>query len=238
MSGTGSIDSRAGKGKPTPMREKQTPSAQNFTRRQALAGIGGVSTLALLPGCAAGYDSAVETSAPDLALGPDQKLDEIAYAMLDHEPGRATGLGIDTQAYADWRGTFGKAGGEGREAYKSTLQYLLNEAREYPKDGLTADQQVGFDVVESAYSKAVEGMDLPYGDVAVGSWRNAPYLVIQNVGAYIDMPRFFGATQPVRDAQDVEYYLGRLNEVSDVLDGELEGIKSARGLGVSFQPIF
>ena len=214
------------------MRDNKPPFASNFTRRQALAGIGGVSTLALLPGCATGYDSAVETTTPDLALGPDQKLDEIAYAMLDHEPGRATGLGIDTGDYADWRGTFGLTGSEGRTAYKSTLEYQLKEAREYPKEGLTADQQVGFDVVESAFSKAVEGMNLPYGDVAVGSWRNAPYLVIQNVGAYIDMPRFFGATQPLRDAQDVEYYLSRLNEVSDVLDGELEGIRMARGMGV------
>ena len=210
---------------------KASPTS-TFSRRQALVGIGGVSALALLPGCVGSFDSATETMVPDLALSPDEKLDEIAYAMLEHEPGRATSLGIDTGAYADWRGTFGTTGAEGREAYKATLEYLLKDARDYPKDDLTPDQQVGFDVVESAFSKAIEGMNLPYGDVAVGSWRNAPYLVIQNVGAYIDMPRFFGATQPLRDAQDVEYYLGRLNEVSDVLDGELEGIKSARAMGV------
>ena len=209
------------------MRETQT----DFTRRQALAGLGGVSALALMPGCAgAAYQAAAGT--PMALPSPDAKLDEIAYAMLKHEPGRATGLGVDTGEFADLRGSFGATGNAGREAYKATLEELLEDARAYPKEGLTADQRIGFEVVESAFSNAVEGMNLPYGDVAVGSWRNAPYLVIQNVGGYIDFPRFFGATQPLRENQDVDYYLGRLDEVAAVLDGELERTKEARGMGV------
>ncbi len=209
----------------------------NFTRRQALSGLGGVSVLALTGGCmtmrgADGQPGAAGTSSPTTISGPDAKLDEIAYRMLQHEPGRATGLGVDTGDYADWRGTFGATGGEGRDAYRNTLTELLEDARAYPKEGLTPDQQIGFEVVESAFSKALEGMALPYGDVAVGSWRNAPYLVIQNVGGYIDFPRFFGATQPLRSAQDVEYYLGRVSEVSAVLDGETDRIAEARGMGV------
>jgi uncharacterized protein (DUF885 family) len=207
-----------------------THTDTKFTRRQALAGLGGVSALALVPGCAgAAYEPA---TGPATTYGPDEMLDRIAYAMLDHEPGRATALGVDDGAYADWRGTFGATGEAGREAYRATLQEQLAIARDYSKDGITADQQIGFEVVESAFSKALEGMALPYGDVAVGSWRNAPYLVIQNVGGYIDFPRFFGATQPLRDALDVEYYLGRLNEVSNVLDGETQRIADARGFGL------
>jgi len=212
------------------MRETNT----NFTRRQALYGLGGVSTLAvagaMLPGCAnTGYNA---SAASGTAMGPDETLDSIAYAMLAHEPGRATGLGVDTGQFADWRGTFGATGEAGREAYRNTLSEQLAVARDYPKEGLTADQRTSFEVVESAFSSALDGMALPYGDVAVGSWRNAPYLVIQNVGGYIDFPRFFGATQPLRDAQDVEYYLGRLNEVSAVLDGETDRIAEARGMGL------
>ena len=204
-----------------------TETTTNFTRRQALYGLGGVSALALIPGCAG-----APVSSMPIADGPDAVLDQIAYAMLRHEPGRATGLGVDTGDYADWRGTFGVAGEAGREAYKATLKSSLDMARAYPKDGITPDQRIGFEVVESAFSKALEGMALPYGDVAVGSWRNAPYLVIQNVGGYIDFPRHFGANQPLRDAQDVEYYLGRLNEVSAVLDGELDRVRQARAMGV------
>lgn len=159
-------------------------------------------------------------------------LDQIAYAMLRHEPGRATGLGVDTGELANLRGTFGETGESRREAYKATLRWAREQARTYPKEGLTPDQRIGCEVVESAFSNALTGMDLPYGDVAVGSWRNAPYLVIQNVGGYIDFPRFFSATQPVRDAQDVDHYVSRAAEVPAVLDGELERIQQARSMGV------
>ncbi|MEP6201467.1 MAG: DUF885 family protein, partial [Marinomonas sp.] len=209
------------------MRENDT----NLTRRQTLAGLGGVSALAMATGCTSPAASADQIQTLAARITPDQQLETIAYDMLKHEPGRATGLGVDTGRFADWRGTFGKVGEDGRESYADTLRVSLERTRAFPKDTLTADQQTCFEVVESAFSSALEGMALPYGDVAVGSWRNAPYLVIQNVGGYIDYPRFFGATQPLRDAQDVEYYLGRLNQVGDVLDGETNRIKQARGMG-------
>ncbi|MEE4205562.1 MAG: DUF885 domain-containing protein [Erythrobacter sp.] len=220
------------------MRES-TPSncpARSLDRREALgrigAGIGGVSAIALLPACAARYSEPSLAEAPPAALGPDQMLDRIAYAMLEHEPGRATGLGIDTGERADWRGTFGKVGAEGREAYAATLARSLEEARSYPREGMTADQRIGFEVVETAFASALEGMALPYGEVAVGSWRNAPYVVIQNVGGYIDYPRFFGSTQPVRSDSDVYFYLNRLSQVPAILDAERERMREARGLGV------
>lgn len=203
----------------------------DFTRRQALAGLGGVSAIALLPACA-GTAAAPGVAAPIASLDPDAALDRIAYRMLAHEPGRATGLGVDTGDYAAWRSTFGTAGEEGRSDYASTLKELVAEARAYPKAGLTSDQQIGFEVVETAFAGALKGMAMPYGDVAVGSWRNAPYVVIQNVGGYIDMPRFFGSGQPLKTAEDIGPYMDRLAEVPAILDGELDRIRSARAIGV------
>ena len=152
--------------------------------------------------------------------------------MLAHEPGRATGVGVDTGDYAAWRSTFGTPGEAGRQAYAASLKEMVAEVRAFPKDGLTSDQQIGFEVVETAFSRAIEGMAKPYGDVAVGSWRNAPYVVIQNVGGYIDMPRFFSSTQPLATAEDVGPYLDRLIEVPAILDGERERITAARAMGV------
>ncbi|MEM6857684.1 MAG: DUF885 domain-containing protein [Pseudomonadota bacterium] len=205
-------------------------TSHDFTRRQALAGLGGVSVLALMGGCSGGAFTGA--SAPAALPGPDEKLDDIAYAMLRQEPGRATGLGVDTGSYADLRGTFGASGEAGREAYRSVLTDLVKQARDYPSEGLTPDQQIGFEVVETAFESAIEGMGLPYGEVAVGSWRNAPYIVIQNVGGYLDYPRAMGATQPVRTADDVDYYMARLSEIPAILDGELERVKQARAIGV------
>ncbi len=203
----------------------------DFTRRQTLAALGGVSALALLPACAA-TATAPNAGAPVAGLDPDAALDRIAYRMLAHEPGRATGLGVDTGEYAAWRSTFGTAGAQGRSEYAATLKELVAEARAYPKNGLTSDQQIGFEVVETAFSKALEGMAMPYGDVAVGSWRNAPYVVIQNVGGYLDLPRFFGSTQPLNASEDVGPYMDRLAEVPAILDGELDRIRAARAMGV------
>lgn len=210
------------------MRERFT----QFTRRRTLAALGGVSTLALLPAAARAASDAPPTGGPIAGLDPDAALDRIAYRMLAHEPGRATGAGVDTGDYAAWRSTFGTPGEAGRQAYAASLKEMVAEVRAFPKDGLTSDQQIGFEVVETAFSRAIEGMAKPYGDVAVGSWRNAPYVVIQNVGGYIDMPRFFSSTQPLATADDVGPYLDRLIEVPAILDGERERITAARAMGV------
>ncbi|GAA0763108.1 DUF885 family protein [Erythrobacter ramosus] len=188
--------------------------------------------MALLPAAARAASDAPPTSGPIAGLDPDAALDRIAYRMLAHEPGRATGAGVDTGEYAAWRSTFGTPSEAGRQAYAASLKEMVAEVRAFPKDGLTSDQQIGFEVVETAFSRAVEGMAMPYGDVAVGSWRNAPYVVIQNVGGYIDMPRFFSSTQPLAAADDVGPYLDRLIEVPAILDGERERITAARAMGV------
>ena len=87
--------------------------------------------------------------------------------------------------------------------------------------------QTSLAVVKSAFSVALDGFALPYGDVAVGGWRNTPYVVIQNVGAYLDTPRFLDGDHPVRDATDAEAYLSRLAAMPAQLDGELERLGEA-----------
>ncbi|MFN3989903.1 MAG: DUF885 domain-containing protein [Erythrobacter sp.] len=204
-------------------------SHAQFTRRQTLAGLGSASALALLPACA---KSAPLATALATSAGADAALDRIAYAMLAHEPGRATGLGVDIGEYAHWRSTFGEPGEAGVSDYAATLKKLLAEARAFPRDGLTPDQVTGFEVVESAFAKALEGMALPYGSVAVGGWRNAPYNVVQNVGGYIDYPRFFSSTQPLRAADDLVHYVARVSEIPKILAAETDRLKFNRGLGL------
>ena len=60
--------------------------------------------------------------------------------------------------------------------------------------------RTSFEVVRSAYATALEGFALPYGDITVGSWRNTPYVVIQNVGAYLDIPRFLDSDHLIEPA--------------------------------------
>ena len=204
-----------------------TAFAIDLTRRQALArlgaGLGGVSVLAL-GGCA--------TIPPPPSGDVAALLDDIAYNLLAHEPERATSLGVDTGAHAALRGRLEDQSTRGQAAYAQTLRSDLARVRAVPRGGLDADTLTSLEVVESAYASALDGFALPYGDVAVGSWRNAPYVVIQNVGTYLDMPRFLDATQPLENAADGEAYLARLGALPAALDGELERMRAARGMGV------
>ena len=87
--------------------------------------------------------------------------------------------------------------------------------------------------MRSAYTTALEGFALPYGDVAVGGWRNTPYVVIQNVGAYLDTPRFLDTDHPIETQADAEAYLARLQRhIRTQLDGELERMRAARAQGL------
>ena len=211
-----------------------TQNANTISRRQALKGLGGVSAFALLPGCAGQLHSDISPGLPQTVapLGPDQLLDQVAWNLLEHSPAGATGLGVDTGDKAYLRGQFGGTSQSELAELAATLAKDLALVKAYPRAGMTPEQLTSFDVVESCYRKSLEGFALPYGDVAVGSWRNAPYVVIQNVGAYLDLPRFMSSTQPLRDAADVGYYLSRLEQIPAVLGGELERIKAARAMGV------
>ncbi|MCT2558577.1 DUF885 domain-containing protein [Tsuneonella sp. YG55] len=194
------------------------------TRRQALSGIGGVSAIAL-SGCTTLASPAGQGEAAAL-------LDDIAWRLLEHSPTGATAMGLDVGEHAELRGKLGDSSPAGDRALAATLRSALAQVRAVDTAVLDPATRTSFEVVDSAFSTALDGFALPYGEITVGGWRNAPYAVIQNVGGYIDFPRFMTATHPVRDAADAEYYLDRIAAIPAQLDGELERIRAARAMGV------
>lgn len=196
-----------------------------LSRRAFLATGTAAAAATLLPACRGA--SSAETQAAGETL-----LDDIAWNLLRHEPTRATSLGVDVAEHAALRGQLASATAEGIEAYANVLRADLDRARAFDKDGLDAATRTSFEVVESAYATAIEGFELPYGDIPVGSWRTAPYTVIQNVGAYIDLPRFLDADHPIASEADAEAYVARLAAIPGVLEGERERIVAAREMGV------
>lgn len=204
---------------------------RNITRRQALAGIGATTALTLA-GCVTANSVSEAGVVRARQIGAERLLEMVAYNLLGHEPERATSLGVDTGTYAHLRSALEDQSPAGQQAYAATLKQDLERVRAYPRDGLTAETVTSLDVVQSGYEVALQGFALPYGDVPVGSWRTTPYVVIQNVGSYLDLPRFFDSTQPLSNGDDVDAYIDRLQAVPAVLAGELERMKSARGMGV------
>ncbi len=215
---------RAGR---TPVRMTQT--SFELTRRQTLAGLGATSALALT-GCAA--TARPEAVAKAQSIGAERLLEVVGYNLLEHEPERATSLGVDTGRYYHLRGKLEDQSPEGQNAYAATLRQDLERIRAFPRDGLDSESLTNLEVVESAYEVALDGFALPYGDTPVGNWRTAPYVVIQNVGQYLALPRFMQSDHKVENGDDADAYIERMEQMPAVFDGELARIKAARGMGV------
>lgn len=204
------------------------PAEVRIARREFLGGLIAGSALPLLPGCA----SAPASARAPTPTGAVALLDELAWRLLAHEPERATGLGVDTGVHAALRSRSKDVSPAGIAAYAATLRADLARVRRLDTTGMDPVLRTSVEVVESAYATALDGFSQPYGDVAVGSWRNTPYVVIQNVGAYLDMPRFLDADHPVRDVADAEACMARIEAFPRVLAGELERMRSATAQGL------
>ena len=205
--------------------QSDTMASLTFNRRQLLATLAASSSALALPGCARSL-----ASAPPLA-SPQALLDAIAWQLLELGPEGATSLGIDKDAHANLRSRLGDRSAAGQENLAATLRKTLKQVEGVSPIGLDTATQTSLAVVKSAFGTALDGFALPYGDVAIGGWRNTPYVVIQNVGAYLDTPRFLDGDHPVRDANDAESYLARLGAMPGQLDGELERLESAGAMG-------
>jgi uncharacterized protein (DUF885 family) len=189
----------------------------SLTRREALAGLAATTALPLLasePAFAQAANPASEADASAL-------LDSIAENILKLYPEQATTLGIDKGARAALKSELADRSGIGQQRLAQTIRADLARANAIDVSQLSHSTRTSVEVVRSSYSTALEGFMLPYGDVAVGGWRNTPYVVIQNVGAYLDVPRFLDADHQIENAADAEAYLARLASYPKQLDNEL-----------------
>ncbi|QDZ09257.1 DUF885 domain-containing protein [Sphingomonas panacisoli] len=152
--------------------------------------------------------------------------------MFDFDPGEATRLGIDVGPHAALRSRLDDRSAAGVTARQRFLTGALVELARVPRRGLDAATLTSLAVAESAFRTALDGMKLPYGVATIGSWRNTPYAVIQNVGSWLDVPQLLDGDQPVRDAADAEAYLARLAAMAGQLDGETARIRAARRQGL------
>jgi uncharacterized protein (DUF885 family) len=200
-----------------------------LTRRDAIAALVSAVTVPLIPGCGGERTAApaAGTDADAIAL-----LDQLAENLLRLVPETATSLGIDTGARAALRSQLGDRSAAGQEQIRRQLNADLDRASAFKTPGLSAPVRTSIEVIRSAYSTALEGLSLAYGDVPVGGWRNTPYVVIQNVGAYLDVPRFLDSDHRIENAADAEAYLARLQSYARQLDGELGRMQAARGTGL------
>jgi uncharacterized protein (DUF885 family) len=204
-----------------------------LNRREALAALVSTVALPLLPGCNSDTPSATPAAAkPNTQADALALLDQIGENYLRFAPESATTLGVDTGPRAALRSQLADRSAAGQQKIANQVRQDLERAKAFDTSALDHATRTSVEVVRSAYATALEGFALPYGDITVGSWRNTPYVVIQNVGAYLDIPRFLDSDHPVESAADAEAYLARLQSYAKQLDGELGRIQDALGKGL------
>jgi uncharacterized protein (DUF885 family) len=159
-------------------------------------------------------------------------LDDIGGSLLRLLPETATSLGLDTGPKAELRSQLMDRSAEGQQRIASQVRRDLERVNVFDAARLSHATRTSIEVVRSAYATALEGFGMPYGDVPVGGWRITPYVIIQNVGAYLDVPRFLDAEHRIEQAADADAYLTRLQSYAKQLDGELGRSQAARAKGL------
>lgn len=200
-----------------------------------MAALAGTATAAVMSACNRDQASPPPPAAASTAAteaGARALLDEIGNGLLGLLPETATSLGLDTGARADLRAQLMDRSADGQQRIAALLRRDLSRVTAFRVSGLSHATRTSLAVVRSAYDTALEGFAMPYGDVPVGGWRITPYVVIQNVGAYLDVPRFLDADHRIEQAADAEAYLARLQSYARQLAGELGRVQAARAHGL------
>jgi uncharacterized protein (DUF885 family) len=192
------------------------------TRRDFLMTSTAALAASQLPGQAAASEN-------DTAV--ERLLAEIADELLADYPESATMLGIDNGERAALKARLADRSPAGQEAIAQRVANRIRRLKAIDPDKLGDAARVDLDVLRTAHEITLDGFRFPYGDVALlnsnWSWRNAPYVVAQNTGAFLEIPGLLDEQHTVNSPADADAYLARLEAYAGQLDGETERLKSA-----------
>ncbi|AYO78136.1 DUF885 domain-containing protein [Sphingobium yanoikuyae] len=160
----------------------------------------------------------------------------MAEAMLADAPETASGLGLDTGARAPLKARLGDKSPAGQARIAAHVKDRLTQLRAVDLDALSPATRTDVEVVRAAHELADAGFAFPFGDMAMmnsnWSYRNAPYAVAQNTGAFIETPDFLDANHGIATPADADAYLERLTQYAANLNGETERLRHDAGIGV------
>ncbi|HET9445822.1 MAG TPA: DUF885 family protein [Steroidobacteraceae bacterium] len=196
------------------------------SRREFIAGAGAAIALANLPA----------RSAADADAAAQKLIAEFAEEMMVDYPESATSLGIDKDKRSGLKSRLQDRSAAGQQAIAKRVAKRLERLQTINTANLGEAARIDVDVVRTAHEFAAQGFALPYGDSALlnSSWsyRNAPYVVAQNTGAFLEIPSMLDEQHTVENAADADAYLARLEAYAGQLDGETGRLKAAAAQNV------
>lgn len=204
-----------------------------FDRRQLLFGAGAAAAAASLPLSVRSASAATSKDGAARAL-----LDETAEELLAEYPENAASLGLDKDARLRLKARLTDRSPEANAARATSTARRLARLKTFDRVGLSADVALDLDVAETAHALADEGYrKFAFGDVATlnqsWSYRNAPYVVSQNTGAYVEIPDVLDSFHTVTNSADAEAYLARMDAFARTIDGETARVRHDAGAGIT-----
>jgi uncharacterized protein (DUF885 family) len=200
------------------------------SRRDFLVGTGAALALANLP---ASVRANAASSADQAA---EALLAELAEELMVDYPESATGLGIDSGPRAPLKSKLTDRSAEGQRAIAQRVAKRLQRLKAIDTSTLSDATRVDVDVMRTSHEFASEGFAFPYGDVSTlnqnWSYRNAPYVVAQNTGAFLEIPSLLDTRHTVESPADADAYLSRLEAYAGQIEGETGRLHSAAAQGV------
>jgi uncharacterized protein (DUF885 family) len=191
-------------------------------RRDFIVGTSAALAMANLPADAAemNQDAAAEKVLADLA-----------ETLMRDYPESATGLGIDNGARAGLKAHLTDRSAAGQHAIAKRVTQRIAQLKSIDTSKLSEASRIDVEVMRTAHELAAEGFAFPYGDSAVlnlnWSYRNAPYVVAQNTGAFLEIPSLLDENHTVKTREDVDAYLARLEAYAGQINGETDRLHSA-----------
>ncbi|MFC4309836.1 DUF885 domain-containing protein [Steroidobacter flavus] len=200
------------------------------SRRDFIVGTGAALAVANLP-------ASVQANSPSGAdKTTEALLAELAEELLVDYPESATGLGIDTGTRAALKSKLTDRSAEGQHAIAQRVAKRLQRLKAIDTSNLSDAARVDVDVMRTSHEFASEGFRFPYGDVSTlnqnWSYRNAPYVVAQNTGAFLEIPSLLDTRHTVETPADADAYLSRLEAYAGQIEGETGRLHSAAAQGV------
>jgi len=175
--------------------------------------------------------SSVEAPIPVKTL-----LEQATDMMLNAYPESTSSAGIDTGKYAALKSQLTDRSPEGQVRIERDVRAMSAKLGAIDTKTLPPDQALNIDVIRTVFDMTAEGFDLPYGDVALlnynWSYRNSPYAVTQNTGAFVEIPSFLDSSHKIETAADADDYLARMEAYAGQLDGETDRTRIAGEQGV------
>ena len=209
-----------------------------FSRRMLLqTSAAAAATSAIgLTGCADSSEAPIVAAKEARPETTKSLLDQATELMLNAYPESASSAGIDKDKYAALKSQLTDRSPEGQDKIKHDVDAMMARLNTIDTETLPADEALNIEVVRSVYDMSVEGFNLPYGDMALlnsnWSYRNSPYAVAQNTGAFVEIPSFLDSSHSLETAEDAESYLARMSAYAEQLDGETQRTRIAGEKGV------